>query len=97
MARDIAPDDMDDRGDDKGRGKGPRGGAPRRKVCRFCAEPTTAIDYKSPQLLRSFITDRGKLVPRRISGTCARHQRSVSLAVRRARMLALMPFTVTGE
>ena len=58
---------------------------------------TTAIDYKSPQLLRGFITDRGKMVPRRISGTCARHQRSISLAVRRARMLALMPFTVSGD
>jgi len=91
-------DDLDDRGgDDKGRGKGLRGGASRRKVCRFCAEPTTHIDYKNPQMLRSFITDRGKMVPRRISGTCALHQRAISLAVRRARMLALMPFTVTGE
>ena len=88
-------DDVDDRGDKEGRGKSRS--APRRKVCRFCAEPATAIDYKSPQLLRSFITDRGKLVPRRISGTCARHQRGISLAIRRARMLALMPFTVTGD
>jgi small subunit ribosomal protein S18 len=95
MAR-MDNDDMDDRDDGKGRGKGPRG-ATRRKVCRFCAEPATAIDYKSPQLLRSFITDRGKMVPRRISGTCALHQRAISLAVRRSRMLALMPFTVTGE
>jgi len=95
MARENT-DDVDDRGDDKGRG-GKSRGAPRRKVCRFCAETSTAIDYKSPQLLRSFITDRGKIVPRRISGTCARHQRALSLAIRRARMLALMPFTVTGD
>ena len=94
-------DDIDDKGgDDRGRGgKGGRGGggAARRKVCRFCAETTTLIDYKNPQLLRSFITDRGKMVPRRISGSCAKHQRAISVAVRRARMLALLPITVTGE
>ncbi len=93
-------DDTDDKGgDDRGRGKGGRGGggAARRKVCRFCAETTTLIDYKNPQLLRSFITDRGKMVPRRISGSCAKHQRAISVAVRRARMLALLPITVTGE
>ena len=73
------------------------GGAARRKVCRFCAEATTLIDYKNPQLLRSFITDRGKMVPRRISGSCAKHQRGISVAIRRARMLALLPITVTGE
>jgi len=95
MAR-IDNDDIDDRDDGKRGGKGPRG-ATRRKVCRFCTETTTLIDYKNPQLLRSFITDRGKMVPRRISGTCALHQRAISLAVRRSRMLALMPFTVTGE
>ena len=91
-------EDLDDKGgDDRGRGKGGRGGASRRKVCRFCTETTTLIDYKNPQLLRSFITDRGKMVPRRISGSCAKHQRSISVAVRRARMLALLPITVTGE
>jgi small subunit ribosomal protein S18 len=94
-------DEIDDKGgDDRGRGKGRGGGgggAARRKVCRFCAETTTLIDYKNPQLLRSFITDRGKMVPRRISGSCAKHQRSISVAVRRARMLALLPITVTGE
>ena len=89
-------DDRDDLGDKDGRG-GKSRSAPRRKVCRFCAEPGTAIDYKSPQLLRAFITDRGKIVPRRISGTCAKHQRAISTSVRRARMLALMPFTVTGD
>ena len=95
-------DDIDDKGGDDRRkggrgGGGGGGGAARRKVCRFCAETTTLIDYKNPQLLRSFITDRGKMVPRRISGSCAKHQRSISVAIRRARMLALLPITVTGE
>jgi small subunit ribosomal protein S18 len=90
-------DDGLDRVDDKRGGKGARGAAPRRKMCRFCAETATMIDYKNPQLLRSFITDRGKMVPRRISGTCAKHQRAISLAIRRARTLALMPFTVSGD
>ena len=69
----------------------------RRKVCRFCADKSLVIDYKSPQVLRYFITERGKLVPRRISGNCAKHQRRVSLAIKRARMLALMPFKATGR
>jgi small subunit ribosomal protein S18 len=82
---------------DRGAGGGGRGGFGRRKMCRFCAEPATAIDYKNPSLLKNFITDRGKMVPRRISGTCAKHQRAVALAVRRARMIALVPHTVTGK
>ena len=88
--------DDGDMGDDRRKGGGNRA-APRRKVCRFCAETTLTIDYKNPQLLKGFITDRGKMMPRRISGTCARHQRKLSLAIRRSRMLALIPFTVTGE
>ena len=91
----VAGDDGD--GDDRRGGKGGGRGSSRRKVCRFCAETTIAIDYKNPQLLKGFITDRGKMMPRRISGTCARHQRALSLAIRRSRMLALIPFTVTGE
>jgi small subunit ribosomal protein S18 len=91
-------EDLDDKGDDRRGGKGGgRGGPSRRKVCRFCSETTTPIDYKNPQLLRSFITDRGKMVPRRISGSCAKHQRAISVAIRRARMLALLPISVTGE
>ena len=69
----------------------------RRKVCRFCADSSLGLDYKNPQVLKNFITDRGKLVPRRISGNCAKHQRALSVAVRRARMIALLPFTVTGK
>lgn len=74
-----------------------RGGMQRRKVCRFCADKSTFIDYKDPQSLKYFITDRGKIVPRRISGNCAKHQRVVALAVKRARNIALMPFAVTGR
>ena len=85
----------DDRGG-KGRGGG-TGGPTRRKLCRFCGESPATIDYKNPQLLKNFVTDRGKMVPRRISGTCAKHQRAISKAVRQCRMLALLPFTVTGE
>jgi small subunit ribosomal protein S18 len=68
-----------------------RGG--RRKVCRFCADPELEIDYKDPGQLKYFISERGKIVPRRISGNCAQHQRSVTLAIKRARNLALMPYT----
>ena len=65
----------------------------RRKVCRFCAEHAADIDYKDIRLLRSFVTERGKIVPRRISGNCARHQRRLTMAVKRARFMALMPYT----
>ena len=95
VARMDADDGMD-RDDDKRGGKS-RGAAPRRKMCRFCAETTVQIDYKNPQILRSFVTDRGKMIPRRISGASARQQRVISTAIRRARMLALLPFSVTGD
>ncbi|MBM4318747.1 MAG: 30S ribosomal protein S18 [Deltaproteobacteria bacterium] len=65
----------------------------RRKVCRFCADRNMGIDYKDPQTLRYFTTDRGKIIPRRISGNCAKHQRKISLAIKLARKIALMPFT----
>src|SRR6516164_8561430 len=68
----------------------------RRKMCKFCADEAIKIDYKDASLLKYFITDRGKLVPRRLSGNCAKHQREISTAVNRARMIALMPFAVTG-
>ena len=81
-----------------GGAKGPmrmrrRGGPPKRKVCRFCADKIE-IDYKNVSLLRSFITERGKILSGRITGTCAKHQRSLCDAIKRARMLALLPFTV---
>ncbi len=66
----------------------------RKKVCMFCADKNIVIDYKNPSILKGFTTDRGKIVPSRISGNCAKHQRSLTLAIKRARMVALMPFTV---
>ncbi|MDY6852547.1 MAG: 30S ribosomal protein S18, partial [Thermodesulfobacteriota bacterium] len=58
-----------------------------------CVEHATDIDYKDTRVLKNFVTDRGKIIPRRISGTCARHQRRVTQAVKRARYMALMPYT----
>ena len=83
---------------DDGKGRGGRSGARRRrKMCRFCADDTVTIDYKNPQMLKYFITDRGKMIPRRITGNCARHQRKLAMAIKRSRTIALMPFTVTGR
>ena len=66
---------------------------PRKKVCRFCADKTEHIDYKEIQKLRNFVTERGKILPRRMTGTCAKHQRELTTAVKRARHVALLPFT----
>ena len=68
----------------------------RRRACRFCGEDGNKIDYKDPSTLKFFITDRGKLVPRRLTGNCAKHQRSVAVAIKRSRMIALIPFSVGG-
>ncbi len=65
----------------------------RRKVCRFCADSTLAIDYKDHKMLRLFTTERGKIVPRRISGNCAKHQRKLTVEIKKARNIALLPFT----
>lgn len=69
----------------------------RRKVCRFCADSKIEINYKDAKTLRYFITERGKIIPRRITGTCAKHQRSLTLAIKRARAIALLPFVGTLE
>ena len=69
----------------------------RRKVCRFCADQSLAIDYKDPKTLKYFITERGKIIPRRISGTCAKHQRSLTHAIKRARTIALLPYVGTFD
>jgi len=66
----------------------------KQKICRFCADSSLAIDYKDFSMLRFFVTERGKIIPRRISGNCARHQRRITNAVKRARNIALIPFTV---
>ncbi|MEJ2671918.1 MAG: 30S ribosomal protein S18 [Deltaproteobacteria bacterium] len=65
----------------------------RRKVCRFCVDSKLVIDYKEVNTLRQFVTERGKIIPRRISGNCARHQRRVTRAIKQARLLALMAYT----
>lgn len=77
---------------DKDGGAGPRRTG-RRRGCTFCADDAPPIDYKDPQSLRYFVSERGKIVPRRISGCCAKHQRSVQLAVKHSRNIALLPFT----
>jgi small subunit ribosomal protein S18 len=69
--------------------------SPRPKVCQFCVEKTKKIDYKAPEQLRRFVSDRGKIRPRRQTGTCARHQRHLAVAIKRARHLALLPFVGT--
>lgn len=84
------------RGDDRGGAGGFRRRGPgRRKVCRFCADREAVIDYKDTRTLTSFITDRGKIVPSRISGNCARHQRRLRVAIKRARTVALVPYSAS--
>jgi small subunit ribosomal protein S18 len=65
----------------------------RRRVCRFCADKSIVIDYKDLRVISQFITERGKMTPSRITGNCARHQRMLTTAVKRARSVALLPFT----
>ncbi len=78
--------------------RGPRGErrggrfVPRPKVCQFCVDKVKSIDYKQADMLRRFLSDRGKIRPRRQTGTCARHQRYLTVAIKRARHLALLPF-----
>jgi small subunit ribosomal protein S18 len=88
MDRGVEVDGRD--GDDRlGRGKGKV--YFKKKVCKFCTQKLK-IDYKDADTLRRFITDRGKILPRRITGTCAKHQRALALAIKRARSIALLPF-----
>ncbi len=68
----------------------------RRKVCIFCADSNMRIDYKDVKTLNHFVTERGKILPRRITGNCARHQRKLTTAIKRARNIALMPFTISS-
>jgi small subunit ribosomal protein S18 len=89
-------------GDKGGAGRGGAGGGGkeqgkrfffrRRKVCKFCQEKIDYIDYKDVKTLIGFVPDRGKILPRRMFGTCAEHQRKVTLAIKRARAIALLPF-----
>lgn len=75
-----------------------KGGRPsrrpsRKKVCSFCVDKAETIDYKDVAKLRKYITERGKIVPRRVTGTCAQHQRELTTAIKRARYVALLPYT----
>ena len=70
-----------------------RGGMRRKKVCQFCADKAEVIDYKDVEKLKKYVTERGKILPKRITGTCAIHQREVTKAIKRARIVALLPYT----
>lgn len=87
------------KGRGKGKGKGrkkPGGrGFGRRKVCKFCADKKLTVDYKDGKALLAFTSERGKIIPRRISGMCAKHQREVTNAIKRARVLAFIPYSAT--
>src|SRR5919204_1211355 len=82
-----------DRGGDRGDRGGPGGRRPRRRVCSFCVEKVQRIDYKDVGRIRRYISERGKIDPRRKSGTCAKHQRMLTTALKRARLMALLPYT----
>ncbi|MDR5588338.1 MULTISPECIES: 30S ribosomal protein S18 [Clostridium] len=75
------------------RRSGGRARRSKRKVCAFCVDKAESIDYKDINKLRKYVTERGKILPRRISGTCAKHQRQLTDAIKRARNIALLPFT----
>lgn len=67
---------------------------PRKKVCAFCAEKATEIDYKDVEKLKKFIGETGKIAPRRMTGVCAKHQRELATAIKKARVMALLPYTM---
>ena len=83
---------MADRPERPERPERPRGRKGRRKVCSFCVDTIDTIDYKDVARLRRFVSERAKILPRRVTGTCARHQRELTVAIKRARQIALMPF-----
>jgi len=85
---------MDSRPGDRGGMRRRPGG--RRKVCRFCADKSLKVDYKDVRTLGTFITEGGKIVPSRVTGNCAKHQRALTVAIKRARILALLPFSTLG-
>lgn len=69
-----------------------RGGYRKKKVCQFCADKNKTIDYKDVETLKKYVTERGKILPKRVTGTCAVHQREVTKAIKRARIVALLPY-----
>ncbi len=94
--RDAGRGERGERGERGGEEAGGRRGFGRRKVCRFCADKALKVDYKDQGQLKYFLTERGKIIPRRISGNCAKHQRDVATAIKRARILAILPYTVVA-
>jgi len=89
----FKPRDNEDRGDKKFGGRGKGGRNKRRKVCFFTVNKITHIDYKDIDLLRKFISERGKILPRRVTGTSAKYQRMLTTAIKRSRQIALLPYT----
>lgn len=71
-----------------------RGRKPKKKVCSFCVDKVEAVDYKQYEKLKRFVTERGKVLPRRISGNCAGHQRQLTKAIKKSRIMALLPFSM---
>lgn len=92
-SRDRDDEKMEKDGDERGR----KGGFYRKKVCRFCADTEFVLDYKDIRMMQSFVSEHGKIVPRRISGNCATHQRKLTSAVKRARNLALVGYVSMGN
>jgi small subunit ribosomal protein S18 len=102
LAEDFETNGVDEapqgRGGQRGRGRGSFGGRKfvrKPKVCAFCVEKGSRIDYKQADVLRRYVTERGKIRPRRQTGTCAKHQRRMAMAIKRARHLALLPYTTS--
>ena len=96
MAENDNRSDRSDRSDKSDRFERPdrmNRGRKRRKVCSFCADKVESIDYKDTAKLRRFISERAKILPRRMTGTCASHQRDLTIAIKRARHLAMLPYT----
>lgn len=97
----MNPSSAPHRSSDRDRDRGSEGASPRprreyrprRKVCQFCVDHVRDIDYKDAQRLRRYLSDRAKIEPRRKTGTCAKHQRRLAIALKRARHMALLPFT----
>jgi small subunit ribosomal protein S18 len=91
--------DRGDRDADMGMGDDDKKGRSfgRRRVCRYCADKNLKVDFKDQPALKYFVTELGKIIPRRVSGNCAKHQRQVATAIKQSRGLALIPFIVTGN
>ncbi len=84
---------MNRRGGERQGGGGGKMRKPKKRVCNFCIDKVEHIDYKDISKIRRYITERGKIIPRRISGNCAKHQRQLTVAIKRARNIAFLPFT----